>query len=213
MPTLVTGVEKKELITGIKNAFSDVQFIGRFLDVFIQSIKMKASSPGKTLFERIINDISRFEEDEKLSRILNFLRDERNQSRIITGWERELQHNKLRGQTISNIAAVCVEAYLQNGTYFVKGERSNDLRRIADNSRWEIKGSRDRQFKLTINQSAVGIDETFFILYCGFPEENQLHGIYCIQGRDSAFSERRPNMNMRTFLPECYDDLVQQIYP
>ena len=51
MPNLLREEEQQELVLGIKNAFSDIQFIGRFLDVFIQSIKLKAASPGKTLVQ------------------------------------------------------------------------------------------------------------------------------------------------------------------
>jgi len=213
MPKIIKEEEQQELINGIINAFADIQFIGRFLDVFIQSIKLKAVSPGKTLFEKIMAELSKFQEAEKCTKILAFLRDEKNQRKIVSGWEKELQKNKLRGQTISNIAAVCVEAYLQNGVYFVKGSGSNDLKRVSDNSRWEIKGSRSKEFQLTINQSAVGIDTTNFVLYCGFPERNELYGIYCVEGRDSAFSPKKPNMNMRTFLPEFYKKLAQKIYP
>ncbi|MBI1811278.1 MAG: hypothetical protein HY035_01295 [Nitrospirae bacterium] len=213
MPKILKEEEQQELINGITSAFSDIQFIGRFLDVFIQSIKLKAVSPGKTLFERIIDELNKSQSEEKCSKILAFLRDEKIQKKIISGWEKELQKNKLRGQTISNIAAVCVEAYLQNGIYFIKGEGSNDLKRVSDNSRLEIKGSRSKEFQLTINQSTVGIDTTNFVLYCGFPERNELLGIYCVKGRDVAFSAKKPNMNMRTFLPKFYKELVQMIYP
>ena len=213
MPSLLREEEQQELVLGIKNAFSDIQFIGRFLDVFIQSIKLKAASPGKTLIDRILMELSKFEADEKCSKILDYFQNEKFQKKVISGWEKELQKNKLRGQTISNISAVCVEAYLQNGMSFTKGEGSNDLKRISDNSRWEIKGSRSKEFQLTINQSAVGIDDTNFVVYCGFPEMNDLWGIYAVKGKDSAFSEKKPNMNMRTFLKEkYYKTLVQQIY-
>jgi hypothetical protein len=213
MPKLLKEEEQHEIVIGINNAFADIQFIGRFLDVFIQSVKLKAVSPGRTLFEKIAIELNQFSEEEKCSKIFSFLQNEKIQKKIISGWEKELQKNKLRGQTISNIAAVCVEAYLQNGIYFVKGKGSNDLRRTAGDSRWEIKGSRGKAFQLTINQSAVGIDTTNFILYCGYPEKNELFGIYCIKGKDAAFSPRNPKMNMRTFLPEFFEELVQRIYP
>ena len=81
-----------------------------------------------------------------------------------------------------------------------------------DDSRWEIKGSRSREFKLTINQSHIGIDETTFLVYCGFPEEDELHGIYCLEGSDRYFTPRQEGRNMRQFLLE-YIEEVDRLYP
>ncbi len=209
MPKLVNASEKEEIIDGIKRGFADVQFIGRFLDVFIQSIRLKAQSPGKDLFTRIIDNLNASSKDKLIEK----LGDSSFQKKIIHGWEIDLKKNKLKGHTISSLTSVCVEAYLQNGRYFTKGDGTNDLKRISDGSRWEIKGNRGKDFKLTINQSHVGLDDTRFILYCGYPEENQLHGIYCIKGDDKAFSPIRKGLNMRNFLNEYFNKLVEKIYP
>ena len=209
MPKLVTASEKEEIIDGIKRGFDDVQFIGRFLDVFIESVRLKAKSPGKDLFKRIIGDLNTLSKDK----IIEKLNDSTFQKKIIQKWEKDLKKNKLKGQIIASLTSICVEAYLQNGKYFTKGDGTNDLKRISDGSRWEIKGNRGKKFKLTINQSHVGLDETFFILYCGFPEENQLHGIYCIKGDEKAFSPKKEGRNMRTFMADYVDRLVEQIYP
>lgn len=112
---------------------------------------------------------------------------------------------------MASITAICVERYLQNGRLFTRGKKSNDLQRIADGSRWEIKGGRAKEFKLTINQSHKDIDKTFFIVYNGFPERRIIHGVYILKGEDRFFTPRRKGLNMRSFRNEFFDKHVERI--
>jgi len=211
---LISKEEKLEIIEGIKKAFRDVEFIGRFLDTFMLQINLKANPPSKVLssiFEETLPEF--FSHISCADDLYATLKGEDFQREFDNAWESEMQKNKLRGHTISNIVAVCVEAYLKNGRYFIDGDGSNDLKRIRDGSRWEIKGGRSRSFSLTINQSHVGLDSTYFIVYNGFPEFNQIHGIYILKGDESIFTPRQTGLNMRTFIKEYYDTHVEQIFP
>lgn len=107
--------------------------------------------------------------------------DPRFRSRFRREWDEVARANRLRGQTISNIAAVWVEAHLQAGLHFVKGDRTNDLKRICKGER------RKSKLVLTINQSHVGPDATTFLVYCGRPENTPLHAVYAPEGRDEYF--------------------------
>ncbi|HHY41552.1 MAG TPA: hypothetical protein GX514_01700 [Thermoanaerobacterales bacterium] len=211
---LLTSEEKLEIVDGIKRAFKDVEFIGRFLDTFMLQINLKANPPSKVIsyiFKETLPDyFSHIGCADDLYEVLN---NEEFEKKFNSAWLAEMQKNKLRGHTISNIASVCVEAYLKNGRYFIDGDGSNDLKRVRDGSRWEIKGSRTKSFGLTINQSHVGLDSTYFIVYNGFPEHNEIHGIYILKGDERIFTPRKPGLNMRTFINDYYDTHVERLYP
>ena len=211
---LLTKEEKQEIIDGIVKAFRDVEFIGRFLDTFMLQINLKANPPSKvisSIFEETLPNF--FSHISCAQDLYATLKDERFQREFNRAWEAEMEKNKLRGHTISNIVSVCVEAYLKNGRYFTDGDGSNDLKRLRDGSRWEIKGSRSKSFSLTINQSHVGLDSTYFIVYNGFPEFNKIHGIYILKGDERIFTPRKPGLNMRTFINDYYDTHVERLYP
>jgi len=204
---MLSEAEKNELITGIKRGFGDMAYFGKFLDAFIQSVRYRAEHPVVVL-ESFLRDIasdieSPFLNDVFADEITPILRKK---------WDEWTIKNRLRGQTISNLTAVCVEIHLQAGKHFIRGEKANDLKRVKDGARWEIKGSRGKQLKLTINQSHKDIDHTFFVIYCGYPELNKLHGIYVLQGRDEYFTPSRPGLNMRQLLKEHYSKAIR-IYP
>jgi len=97
---------------------------------------------------------------------------------------------RVEGGLMASITAMCVERFLQNGCYFRKGDRSNDLKRLSDGSRWEVKGGRTKGFTLKINQSHQDIDNTCFVVYNGFPESKTIHGIYVLKGEDRLFTPR-----------------------
>jgi hypothetical protein len=211
---LLAKEEKLEIIDGIKKAFRDVEFIGRFLDTFMLQINLKANPPSKvisSIFENNLPDF--FSQISCAADLYTTLKDQHFQSAFDLAWESKMRKNKLRGHTISNIVSVCVESYLKNGRYFTDGDGSNDLKRVIDGSRWEIKGSRSKKFSLTINQSHVGLDSTYFIVYNGFPEHNKIHGIYILKGDEHIFTPRQEGLNMRTFINEYYDTHVECIYP
>jgi len=211
---ILSAEEKKELIEGIKKGFKDAEFIGRFLDTFMLQINLKANPPAK-IFARILEENLKgyFSNATCREDFFETLHNEDFQKKFNAIWESEMQRNKLRGHTISNIVSVCVEAYLKNGKYFTDGKVSNDLMRIKDGSRWEIKGSRSKSFKLTINQSHVGLNSTYFVVYNGFPEENKIHGIYILKGDEKIFTPRQRGLNMRSFIKEYFETHVEQIYP
>ncbi|HHY14079.1 MAG TPA: hypothetical protein GX526_05500 [Thermoanaerobacterales bacterium] len=212
--SLIIEEEKLELVEGIKKAFKDVEFIGRFLDTFMLQINLKANPPSKvvnTIFEEMV--YSHFDHVRSPDNILTTLKNEAFQNEFDFAWESEMRKNKLRGHTISNIISVCVESYLKNGKYFTDGDGSNDLKRISDGSRWEIKGARSKKFNLTINQSHVGLDTTYFIVYNGFPEKNEINGIYILKGDEKIFTPRKVGLNMRSFIKEYYDTHVECLYP
>jgi len=211
---LITDEEKLEIVDGIKRAFKDVEFIGRFLDTFMLQINLKANPPSKvvsSIFKETLPDF--FSHISCADDLYATLKNEHFQSEFNYAWEAEMEKNKLRGHTISNIVSVCVESYLKNGKYFTDGDGSNDLKRIRDGARWEIKGSRTKNFGLTINQSHVGLDSTYFIVYNGFPEHNEIHGIYILKGDERIFTSRKEGLNMRNFIKEYYDTHVERLYP
>ncbi len=204
----LTEGERRELTTGIQRGFDDLRFIGRFLDVFTQSVRFDALDPAEMFFGLLDAELGKLGDRDAGKR----LRDPLFRERIAAQWRAAMQQDKLRGHTISNLAAVCIESHLQAGRYFTRGQGNNDLKRVRDGSRWELKGARSKHLKLTINQSHVGIDETTFLVYCGYPERNELHGIYVLDGRDEYFSPRKQGLNLRQLLPDHYDEAIQ-IYP
>jgi len=197
---ILEDAERLELITGIKKGFEDVAHIGKFIDAFIQSVRYRAEHPiifVKEMLEDMASEIGAI--------FLSQLFTNETMPKLCKRWDNWASRNKLRGQTISNFAAVCVEIHLCAGKYFTKGAGTNDLRRVKDRSRWEIKGSRERRLKLTINQSHKVIDQTNFVIYCGKPELNKLYGIYTLAGRDAYFTPRKKGLNLRALLKEHYD--------
>lgn len=199
--------EKNELVTGIKRGFEEVTHFGKFLDAFIQSVRYRAQHPIDVV-ESMLMDIAR---DIGSDSLYDVLSRDRIPS-IRRTWDEWAKRNKVRGQTISNLTAVCVEIHLHSGKYFTRGEGTNDLKRRKDGSRWEIKGNRGKKFKLTINQSHKGIDDTFFVVYCGMPELNELHAIFVLEGRDKYFTPRKPGLNMRSLMKDYLDKAIQ-IFP
>ncbi|HHX22807.1 MAG: hypothetical protein ACOX2A_09685 [Tepidanaerobacteraceae bacterium] len=211
---ILTEEEKIELIEGIKSGFRDTEFIGRFLDTFMLQINLKANPPAKVLANILENEFfDTFSAISNSKELFNTFKNREFQKNFNSAWESEMQKNKLRGHTISNIISVCVETYLKNGIFFTDGEGSNDLMRVSDGSRWEIKGGRSKSFSLTINQSHVGLDSTYFVVYNGYPELNLIHGIYILKGDERIFTPRRRGLNMRSFIKEFFDTHVEQIYP
>ncbi len=199
--------ERDELITGIKRGFEDVTHFGKFLDAFIQSVRYRAQHPIDVV-DVMLKDIAGDIGSPYLHDVLSIDRI----PSLRRTWDDWAKRNRVRGQTISNLTAVCVEIHLQTGKYFAKGQGTNDLKRRKDGSRWEIKGNRGKKFRLTINQSHKGIDETFFVVYCGKPELNELNGIFVLEGRDGYFTPRKPGLNLRSVMKEYLDKAIQ-IFP
>ena len=215
---LLEDIEKEEIISSIEKAFDAVQFIGKFIDSFLLSVHVESESPSVILSSllneglgiKITKDLMSIQNFEELMDIFN---QKDFQVKFDRQWNQKMQKGKTKGHVISSITADVTQSYLQNTESFSKGPGSNDLVRNLNGSRWEIKGARSKSFKLTINQSHVGLNETHFIVYNGFPEERLIHGIYLMKGKEQIFTAPQKGRNMRNFITSFFDSEVEQIYP
>jgi len=204
----ITEEEARELVAGVHSGFAEARFLDRFLRALAFDVHCRAVSPVD-LFLSLLNQHVSSVPDVRLRAALSggSLR------RLLrAAWSREMERNRLSGHLVASLTAGCVEAYLQNGLHFTRGPGTNDLVRVADGARWEVKGLRNRVPLLKINQSHVGIDATTFLLYCGLAERGEVYGVYYLVGCEEYFSPRLPGRNFRQLLPQYVDRLVR-IYP
>ncbi|MEN6371094.1 MAG: hypothetical protein ABFD64_03690 [Armatimonadota bacterium] len=206
----LTSDEINELVEGVREGFREVQFFDRFLSAFIFDVRARATSPVDlflSILEKRVDNLTTIEP------LADFLaNDDEYSNKIRHEWASLMRKNRLHGHILASLTALCVEAYLQNGKFFSKGIGSNDLVRISDSARWEIKGSRSNSMRFTINQSHKDVDATTFLVYSGHAEKNIVYGIYYLCGCDKYFSPRKPGQNLRRLLSE-YEDQMVKLYP
>lgn len=204
--------EKQELISGICGGFKDAAHMYRLLRDFTQGVTLKTLPPSQ-LFVEIVRDLLSNKDMDELSgeELLDRFNTPSFARHFNEKWVRRTSRSRVEGNLMASLTASCVERHLQNGHYFIKGEKANDLKRGTDGTRWEIKGGRSKKFRLTINQSHQDIDNTFFVVYNGFPERGIIHGIYILKGEDRLFTPRRKGLNMRSFQEKFIDTHVECI--
>jgi hypothetical protein len=210
--SLLSEQEKEEVISGVINGFRDAGHVHRQFRDFTQGVTLRALAPSRVFLD-ILQKVLDQQEIEKLSvrdLILKFSNVTFSRA-FDQEWTRKTAQTRVEGNLMASITAMSVERYLQNGRFFTKGEKANDLMRLSDRTRWELKGARAKNFTLTINQSHQDIDHTYFLVYNGFPETRTIHGIYAVTGEDQCFSPRRPGLNLRTFKKEFIETHVECI--
>jgi hypothetical protein len=209
---LLTDEENEEIISGIINGFRDAGHVHRQFRDFAQGVSFRAVPPSLITLQLLQELISSTHlPTMTVAELLERFRDEKFSKDFNDLWLRKTAQMRVEGGLMASITAMCVERYLQNGKFFRKGDKSNDLKRMADESRWEIKGARKKTFTLTINQSHRDLDGTFFIVYNGFPEARVIHGIYIVKGGEDLFTPRKKGLNMRSFRKEFFESNVECI--
>ena len=211
---LLTEEEKGEIVSGVINGFKEAAHIHKQFRDFAQGVMFRAVAPS-TIFRDLLLTLMSEAEITRLSveKLLEKLDDPRFAKQFNQQWHVRTSQMRVEGSLMASITAMCVERFLQNGRYFRKGDRSNDLKRLSDGSRWEVKGAREKAFTLTINQSHQDIENTYFLVYNGKPENRTIHGIYVLKGEERLFSPRRAGLNMRTFQKQFFDTHVRLILP
>jgi hypothetical protein len=203
---------QEETVSGIINGFRDAGHVHRQFRDIAQGISLRAVPPSivaPQLLETLVSKISR--KTMSIAELLSRFREERFSRDFNHHWRQRTAQMRVEGGPMASITAMCVERDLQNGRLFTRGDRANDLKRVSDGSRWEIKGARSKTFTLTINQSHQDIDGPFFLVYTGFPETRVVHGIYVVKGDDRLFTPRKKGLNMRSFRKEFFESHVECI--
>jgi len=209
---LLTEEEKQEIISGVINGFREAAHVHKQFRDFSQGVMFRAVAPSVIIRNLIVSLMSE-EEIQRLTigEMLAKFDEPRFATSFNEKWRTKTSQMRVEGNLMASITAMCVERFLQNGRFFEKGDRSNDLKRLSDGSRWEIKGGRVRAFTLTINQSHQDIDNTYFLVYNGFPERKTIHGIYVLKGEERLFTPRRAGLNMRSFQKQFFQTHVSCI--
>ncbi len=210
--SLLSEEEKQELIHGICEGFKDAAHMYRLLRDFTQGVTLKVLSPSR-VFVVILKELLDGKKLDELTarKLLEKFETKSFAQKFDKEWTHKTSRTRVEGNLMASLTATCVERHLQNGRWFKKGERANDLKRVADGSRWEIKGGRSKEFRLTINQSHKDIDKTFFVVYNGFPERNIIYGIYVLKGAEHLFTPRKKGLNMRRFRKEFFENHVESL--